>query len=298
MPLQRCCALPMLAVLSCLAHSGLGLNTRIALHRHVQKLSHGSAAYAVFAHHKAGTQLNGFLLYEMVRTLGFDWKEVSWDDVRLASEGHGSIECARNNTVTLYEDMRVPYLLQILQGCPDTRAVHLIRQPSSMLASNIVYDCQIEAGDEVPADVELGHRFREMPVPKMVEAQCHYTGYEYIQQMVDVHEYVQSHSLENIFEVHFEDFEEAYDNTTRSIFSHFLGSGAPSVDQLVNASVQYDRRRMPDSMVNNDRHISNETLKAQVKAEMQQQYAAGNSCQKRFWEWDKKLGYTYNVSSS
>merc|ERR1719433_64319 len=104
--------------------------------------------------------------------------------------------------------------------------------------------------------------------------------------------YVQQLKPEQILIVGLEDFEKDYDNTTRSIFEHFLGSGDSRIDDLVTTAKSHDLGRMPPEQVNTNRHVSSERDKAAVAAEMGKQFYAGDSCMAKVAQLDKLLGYS------
>merc|ERR1719382_132666 len=107
-----------------------------------------------------------------------------------------------------------------------------------------------------------------MPLEFGIEYSCNLYVNAYNDQMVAVHQLIQDKKLDSILEVRFEDYNENYDKTSRSIFEHLLGSDHPSIDALVNSARAFDIGRMPKSDVAEDSHISDDREKAEVGMQM------------------------------
>jgi len=293
------------------ARSGFALSTARRSH-----LADGTSEtqYLFFAHHKTGSVLNLKFASDMSNVLRIPQEVVPWASVSDASNSLlGKVtalaQTAKEHTkgeqlldtvtsigctgqVMLYEDMRAPLLDQILKTCPGTRAVHLVRRPSSVLASNYAYTKDLQPGVERGADFEVGKQLRTHSLEWGVKEECaRYFG-AYHTQMLEVHEMIQDNKLDNILEVRFEDFEANYDNTTRSIFEHLLGSDHPSIDKLVKKASHHDISRMEKDAVASNEHISGRTEKAEVEMEMTRLLENGDSCIKKLGEADTLMGYT------
>lgn len=292
------------------ARSGFALNAGRRLH-----LASGTpdTQYLFFSHHKTGTALNFQIASDMSSVLEMPLQEVLWMAVWEASSSlsgsplnadETSAEHAQAEelleTVTLgctgrtvlYEDMRAPLLDQLLKACPGTRAVHLVRRPSSVVASNYVYTRDLEPGVERATGFECAKQLRNNSLETGLNLVCDTYFSVYDRQMLEVHQMIQDKKLDNILEVRFEDFAAKYDNTTRAIFEHLLGSDNPLIDELVKKARQHDVNRMDQSLVAAMSHISKKTDKAQVAVEMTRLHASGNSCIKRLEEADKLMGYS------
>jgi len=293
------------------ARSGFALSTARRSH-----LADGTSEtqYLFLAHHKAGTVLNAQIASDMSKVLRIPIEHVPWASVLDASNSLLGEETALTQTATehaqgekllgtvtssgctgqvmLYEDMRAPLLDQILKTCPGTRAVHLVRRPSSVLASNYAYTKDLQPGVERGADFEVGKQLRTHSLEWGVKEECSRYFGAYHTQMLEVHEMIQDNKLDNILEVRFEDFEANYDNTTRSIFEHLLGSDHPSIDKLVKKASHHDISRMEKDAVASNEHISGRTEKAEVEMEMTRLLENGDSCIKKLGEADTLMGYT------
>mmetsp|Transcript_117736 Transcript_117736/g.240732 ORF Transcript_117736/g.240732 Transcript_117736/m.240732 type:complete len:314 (-) Transcript_117736:71-1012(-) len=293
------------------ACSGFALSTARRSH-----LADGTSEtqYLFLVHHKTGTALNLKLAFDMSNVLRIPRKSVPWASVMDASnsllgKGTALAQTAKEHTqgeklldtvtsigctgqVMLYEDMRAPLLDQILKTCPGTRAVHLVRRPSSIVASDYAYTKDLKPGEERQRDFERGENLRNHSLAWGVEEECNTYFRDYHIQMLEVHQMIQAENLDNILEVRLEDFEANYDSTTRSIFEHLLGSDHPSIDELVKKAIKYDISRMDKGSVASNEHISGRTEKAEVEMEMTRLLEKGDSCIKKLGEADTLMGYT------
>lgn len=181
---------------------------------------------------------------------------------------------------------------QYIASCPSTRIVYSMRRPSAMLVSEYTY---LKDGDPGPGDFSYdgrGEIVATQPLSTGLQKLCQswllseFAGLNYS------YSYVQQRKPEQVLIVRLEDFEKDYDNTTRSIFEHFLGSGDSRIDDLVTTAKSHDLGRMPPEQVNTKRHVSSERDKAAVAAEMGKQFYAGDSCMAKVAQLDKLLGYS------
>lgn len=245
------------------------------------------AACAVFSHHRHGTDLMRHVLGEMGGILDMSLKSIESINIRDFTKsqfnGHG---------LRLYEDMNVDLLEDILKKTPGIRAVHLLRQPTKAVASDYAYAKNLRPGQESDAEVELGRKVRDMSTEDGIRATCDFYKEQYLDQPVEVHQYIQDEELENVLEVDFEDFKKNYDKTMQTIFEHFLGSDHPLIDTLVDKARDWDISRHPEAGENgmND-HVTDVSVKEQALQAMKNQYREGDSCMKRLKKSDELEGY-------
>jgi len=270
--------------------------------------------YLFLAHHKTGTWLTVNFAEDMATLLNTTETYLSWMPIKDATESLLGLQVENDQTkyelaegklladavtstecsghVVFFEDMRVQFLSELLKRCPGTRAVHLVRRPSSIVASDYAYTKDLKPGEERQRDFERGENLRNHSLAWGVEEECNTYFRDYHIQMLEVHQMIQAENLDNILEVRLEDFEANYDSTTRSIFEHLLGSDHPSIDMLVKMASQYDVNRMDQVVVANMSHISEKSDKAEVKTEMTRLLESGNLCVKALREADAYMGYT------
>lgn len=288
------------AFISCHVHSGFGLHV-VPLPRPADvPVGTATEYYAVFGHHKTGTDLLTAIMQDMVTALGSNYTYSEYTvpmtmfhkfNVDYPLWGH-PFECIPSQ-VTLVQLMDVPLLKTILQKCPDVRALHLVRQPSEMVVSNYAYETALDphSDDDNPMARKVGPLMSHMSLATGVEFYCEYTNRLYIQDMVDVHRYIRQNQLDNILEVRLEDFSRNYDATTRSIFEHYLGKNHALIDSLVEHAVEHDVNRMSSSELQGNDHLSSVDLKAEARLEMRRQGKAGSPCVKKLLEEDQVMGF-------
>jgi len=296
------------------ARSGFALNAARRSH-----LAGGTpdTQYLLLAHHKTGTALSFGLAYDLSAVLNKSFEPVTWMAVADASysllkqthsyeqsdeeraQGEHLLDTVTSTgctgSVMQYEDMRAPLLDQILKTCPGTRAVHLVRRPSSIVVSNYAYTKDLQPGWDRGPDVRRGQALSLLPLEWGVINECLIYFSSYHGQMLAVHQMIQDNKLDNILEVRFENFVTNYDNTTRSIFEHLVGSDHPSIDEYVKKASQHDVNRMDH--VDRNPHVSGRTEKEDIEMEMTRLLENGNSCIKKLDEADRLMGYSQGLHS-
>lgn len=306
------------AVFLCLhARSGYALSSTARLTHIARGYPDSDTQALIFSHHKTGTVLSEQLADILAPTLHGSSEVMKWMAVNDASRSlEGLPPAPANKTVheqrqatdllrelsspstacaggvRTYEDMRVPLLEQMLEVCPGTRAVHMVRRPSSCVVSNYVYTKGLEEGDERASDFERQKVLNALPLSLGMRDECERFFSVYANQMLSVHKFVLDKGLKNILEVRFEDITTSYDNTTRSIFEHFLGSGNPAIEDLVTQASAFDIHRMPEDDVGSNRHISSNNDEEQAAMELRRMYEAGDTCAVKLLDADKLMGYT------
>jgi glycine cleavage system pyridoxal-binding protein P len=101
----------------------------------------------------------------------------------------------------------------------------------------------------------------------------------------------QKNTKSNILEVGLEDFDSSYDETTRSIFTHFLGSGDSRIDDLVEMATAHDLNRKSPERLEGNFHVSNSTEESEVNAEVRKLLKAGDGCMQQGKRWGTLMGY-------
>jgi len=267
-------------------------HARVSLALNIPRLVHPEFEYAFFAHHKTGTALASQLESMMAETLNITHEEVGWNQVRDDDPPVGCIP----NAVTLYVDMRAPTLKRIIHQCPSIRAVHMIRRPSSIVKSDYVFCKHFGESPQYDENAEYhlaeAQRLKNMSFAEGIKSKCKDFHDAYAPQYLACHQLIQDKGLTNVIEVSLEDFEQSYDNTTRSIFEHFLGSGHPSIDTLVTKARRFDLNRMSYAKVDDTAHVSDDSEEHQVFLEMQTQLEMGDPCMLKLMQDDERMGYS------
>jgi len=243
--------------------------------------------YAFFSHHKSGTVLNSEIANDMAAALGMKVTYVPWSKVDSASCVPG--------TVMFLEDIRVNTLIHMMAECPNLRAVHLVRDIPHSVASNYAYTIDLKPGEEIPFDVQRGAKLRAIPLSAGVAAECREFVRDYGKQMVNVHNYVLQNKLDNVKEVHFENFHTDYSATTRAMFEHFLGKDDPQIDALVGRSLEHDVDMWNSQQLalhhRDANHMSDDGLKARARTVLQNMYLQQRPCAVDLMKLNYALGY-------
>lgn len=268
--------------------------------------------FALVAHHKTGTHLIRLIKDDIKARLGLKELDVPWaaiatEEVLLGGglnigipvgnekesteilHKHLSHVC-RENRILLFEDMRPKVLSKLFERCNGARAVHLVRRPSNVVASNWAYTKNLKPGQDRIFDVIRGAILRGHSASWGLQFECNVFFSTYANQMLESHKMIQNRS--NILEVRYENLMANYDNTTRSIFEHLFGKTHPSINELVMDAIKYDKNRMPDSVKSANSHISSAKDKADAKNEMIKLHQAGDPCMAKLKESDEIMGYT------
>jgi len=263
-----------------------------AVYQAQQLLVHNATAthpptYAFFSHHKCGTVLNSEIANDMAAALHMKVTYIPWSRVSSASCIPG--------TVMFLEDIRVNTLRNMLAKCPHMRAVHLVRDISDAVASNYAYTIDLKPGEELPNDVRRGARLKVLPLKAAVASECREFVRDHGRQMVNVHTYVLQKKLDNVKEVHFEDFHTDYRGTTHTMFEHFLGKGNPHIGTLVTKSLAHDidmwnpaQLALHHKAVN---HMSDDGIKAEARTVLQTMYRKRLPCAIDIMKLNSALGY-------
>merc|ERR1719436_428053 len=137
-----------------------------------------------------------------------------------------------------------------------------------------------------------------MPMSEGIQRNCHWWLMEdypcvgnQIPNRIEAEDYVQQKGLKNILNIEFDRVVENYDNATRAIFEHFLGSNDPRVDPLVKAAIKHDIGRWSEAERAAHGHVSNSSEKALVLSEMKRLFQAGDPCMQSLVQADMRLGY-------
>lgn len=253
----------------------------------LQEPARGIPEYAVFVHHKTGTDIAIKLVREAADMLHIPYNYCI---------GHG----CNPGSATVYTSLangRFPvnaaHVDKIFSQCPDMRAVHLVRRFTSMLVSDYIYTkAKINASFTVEerSQYSLSDALLQHPVSWGIQRMCEELLPTF-SQILDIHEHVDD---KHVLEVRLEQLDEDYDNTTQSIWGHFLGSNHAQTTEFVRKASKWDLARMTDSEVPDK--ISSERDKAEAKVEVQNLFKAGSPCIMQMMRMEAHMGYSPGFS--
>jgi hypothetical protein len=235
--------------------------------------------YAFLTFHKSGTELSLGLARTAASELDLDRK---YDLVGAT---------CYPNAVAVYTGNG---FLPPLEGCPDLRAVIVVRRPSTMLISDYAYTRELSPQfgglEDYLSQRTRTASYKASSLSDGIKQECRY----WIRHIAPrLHEWIQNNNqFSNVLQVSLEDFENNYDSTTRSVFEHFLGSSDPRVDNLVELARKDDLKRQDPTRLAKSKHVASASLEADAAIEVEKQLQAGDPCVKGVVEMDELLGYS------
>lgn len=182
--------------------------------------------------------------------------------------------------------------VNVLEQCTNTRAVHMIRRPSTMLVSEYAYNMRLSPGHpDYMAKYAVVQLLQNMTLSEGMQEQCKRWFADAGWKLEKAYQKSLQGGMESVLQVKFEDFMNDFDQTARAIFQHFLGNKDSRIDHLVEVASRHDIRRMTRSTVNNMPHVGNANVSTEVTLELKKQFQAGNSCMRRLAQLDEVMGY-------
>jgi len=165
-----------------------------------------------------------------------------------------------------------------------------------MVASAYGYDTQTHFF-EVGEPPSLAQEVMTHDMRYGIQRECEFMIRE-VEDEVAVHEYITTeHKASNVLELSYEALMSDFDDTTRSIYQHYLGSSHPKVEQLVTMARKDDLTHMsPEEFQKmalwQRKHVSDKGIKVAVKDVMRQLLEANDPCMLRLKELNERMGYS------
>lgn len=250
---------------ACLAVLGVSLQALTLSNRR----SSDQQQLFVFVHHKTGTHLIESVVESLTRMKGFDGWHISDSD----NSDEEVTKCSFPTQIVVFKNFMPDQLAKLNKNCPNYLAVHLVRDPKSIVESGYAYhiwsDDTWRMRDETGPDI-LAKLSLKDGVAQEAKAETHEYGSIY--QEMKTMATLKGDSRVVTFAL--EDIARDFDASMRKLFKHLLPGHENQVEEFVKMIAEAAPSRQDGSK---DPHISDEKKEEEVHNMLEELISEGNA---------------------
>lgn len=253
---------------------------------HGQGTTNGTR-FIFIGHHKTGTFLSYGLAGVLENALGLPHSGYVWYKHVLDNEL--PYMCPRKglSLATPFMEMGIPALENLEENCSDFRAVSFIRNFRDILVSSYIYNSNLQITDDMLPLVYQGWLLKQNSMEWGLVHLCRFWRSYHWPNMIAVYE----KAPPNVMTVRFEDVENHFDGTMRSMFEFLLGRDHVKLPVVLAESRRHDVSRWNQTQRENNFHLTRRQDKLEVQKVLDRLVGEGAECVRELDALSRRLGY-------